>query len=150
MKTGCIYRIYNVRSGKSYVGQTIDFDKRLRSHFGGRRKSLVNSAIKKYGKDNFKVEILEGNVPEHLLDKLEILNIRVWNCKAPNGYNLSDGGGGQRGHSPSPEHRLKISESLKGRPAPNKGQPLSAEHRRAISEANKGRTRSLENPFQNE
>lgn len=38
-----------------------------------------------------------------------------------------------------PEQRKKISESNKGKPAPNKGLPMSAEQKQKISEAKKGK-----------
>ena len=135
MKTGIIYRIYNLQNGKSYIGQTTTFDVRIAAHFRGTDNSLVCRAIEKYGKENFKVEILEDNIPENLLSKLEILHIRFFNCKAPNGYNLTDGGEGMRGFVPSSETLRKMSEASKRRPIWNKGKKLSSETRQRMSES---------------
>ena len=63
--------------------------------------------------------------------------IRELNSKAPNGYNLTDGGDGGRGLSPSAETRQKLSAALKGRPAHNKGVKHTAEARAKMSAAQK-------------
>ena len=157
-KTGVIYRIWNRVNAKSYIGKTIYPKERIQKHFSGSSACpALHNAIKKYGKDAFVVEILEEDVPEHLLAKFECLHIRFWNAKVPNGYNLTDGGEGmsgwkasqetrrkiseaQKGKSLSPEHRRKLSEAKKGTPSHNKGKTLSPEHRRKISEANQNRS----------
>ena len=96
-KTGVVYRIYHKESMKSYIGKTVNPKKRTRDHLSGNTKcpALCN-AIQKHGKDAFHVETLEKDMPESQLSKLEILHIRFFNCKAPNGYNLTDGGEGMR------------------------------------------------------
>ena len=137
-KTGVIYRIYHKASMKSYVGKTVGFDKRIQVHFN--RKSpcvALCRAIKKYSRDAFCVEILESNVPESILSKMEILHIRFFNCKSPNGYNLTDGGEGISGYQHSPETRRKISGS-------NQGKTHSPEARRKISESHRGKKHSPE------
>jgi group I intron endonuclease len=109
-------------------------------HINGYSKSpLLANAIKKYGKDSFRVEILEDNVPEELLSKLEILNIRFFNSIVPNRYNLTIGGEGKRGYRPSKETRRKLSEAQKGKPAYNKGKSPSPETREKMSKAMMGR-----------
>jgi len=106
---GEIYRITNIVTEKSYIGQT-------RSHrlnhgkyrpFGhlGRFKDHIheanstkknqcrylNSSILKHGVDNFKCElILTCDVED--LDSYEIQYISQYNTKFPNGYNLTNGG----------------------------------------------------------
>ena len=149
-KTGVVYRIYYKGSMKSYIGKTTNFDKRIRKHFGGHSKCIaLRNAIKKYGADAFCVEILESDAPESVLSKLEILHIRFFGSKTPNGYNLTDGGEGSVGHIPwnkgktgvySEDTRRKISEALKGKPSGMKGKSLSPETRQKISEANQGKS----------
>ena len=159
-KTGVIYRIYHKGSMKSYIGKSIRPNERLREHLNGySHNTVLRRAIKKYGVDAFCVEILESNMPESQLAKLEILHIRFFNSKTPNGYNFTDGGEGMSGWEPtsetrrrssearigeknhfygkrhSPETRQKISDSMKGK---HKGKPLSAAHRQKLSEAKKG------------
>lgn len=133
---GSIYKITNAVNDKSYIGQTIhDAEKtRIRRHLNGhsRGSELVKRAIEKYGKDAFTYEILyDGIIPE-FLDDLEIEAIKKFNTIAPNGYNLTTGGGSS---SPSEETRRKISKTLTGR----KQGPHSEEHRRKIGLAHKGK-----------
>nr|DAP31400.1 MAG TPA: intron associated endonuclease [Caudoviricetes sp.] len=89
---GYIYK-YTSPSGKSYIGQTI---RSLRERAGHNGKLYKGSyefyrAIKKYGFDNFEVEIL-AEVPKQQLDKAEIKYIQLFNTLIPNGYNISAGG----------------------------------------------------------
>lgn len=88
-----IYRITNLINGKSYIGQTI-YDKFNKRYSGGRwwdttdNILLMNSA-KKYGKENFSVEILEENVSSlEILNKLEEFYAEKYNTYKPHGYNL--------------------------------------------------------------
>ena len=141
-KTGVIYRIYHKESMKSYIGKTIHPDVRIHNHFSGRGKSpAIKNAIKKYGENTFVVEILERNVPEVLLSKLEILYIRFYNSVAPHGYNLTEGG---EGGKCSLETRQKIAKLNKGENNPNYGKKRSEKTRQKISEAHKGKTLSIE------
>ena len=145
-KTGVIYRIYHKKSMKSYIGKTVDPERRIRDHFNGRGKcKKLQHAIKKYGKDAFVVEFLEKDIPESQLSKMEILYIRFFNSKGPNGYNLTYGGEGTGGFSHSQETRRKISEAKKGnawnigKSSAMKGRTHSLETRRKMSEARKGK-----------
>ena len=133
-RLGTIYLIINLINGKKYVGQTRQkLGRRISQHKCGKTKLGIDAAIKKYGwKNNFKVEILE-ECPVEKLDEREIFWIAELNTKAPNGYNLTDGGYGHGGYKPTPEHCANLSKSLKGR-------KFSEEHRKNLSKANKGRT----------
>lgn len=86
---------------KEYIGQTVheNFQIRLNGHISdvknGRRRHLYN-AIRKYGWDQFKIEILhnfsrDGNWQERL-DRLEIHEIDQRGTLSPNGYNNETGG----------------------------------------------------------
>ena len=68
-----IYRIYNLITGQSYIGQSIDIDDRMRRHFACARRGLfdrcttmVDIAIHHFGIDNFGYEILEHCSTEEL------------------------------------------------------------------------------------
>ena len=134
-KTCVIYRIYNIVNGKSYIGQTTNIKHRTYRHFSGKsRCTYINSAIKKFGKNSFKIEILESNVPQNLLNKFEILHIRFWNS-CDNGYNLTTGGEGLK--NPSAETRQKLSKASTGKISPNRGKigkKHTEETRQRISE----------------
>ena len=173
---GYIYIIRNTVNGKAYIGQTIKkLEKRINEHLNltqARRGSrLLKSAIEKYGRDAFTVEILH-EVLDIFLDEIEIAEIAKHNTLVPHGYNLDSGGHANKvlsdetrwkmseankGKTHSAETRRKISESLKGKPLSperrrkiseahkgRKRKPRSAEHRRKMSEANKGKTHSAE------
>ena len=81
-KTGVVYRIYHKGSMKSYIGKTVNPDERIRDHLSGNGGSpVLCRAIKKRGADVFRVEILESDMPEAVLSKLEILHIRFFDSK---------------------------------------------------------------------
>ena len=90
---GCIYKL-TAPNGKCYIGQTINFKRRMRDHQRGAKspKYAVHHAIKKHGWLNMKKEILIEDVPEEDLDNLEKSYIEVENTHVPHGYNLSTGG----------------------------------------------------------
>lgn len=91
---GIIY-MYTSPNGKKYVGQTWDEQKRKSDHKIIAKKSVFHSAIKKYGFNKFKYEILHSNIrTQKELDRLEILEIQKNNSIAPNGYNIALGGYG--------------------------------------------------------
>lgn len=152
---GSIYKLTCVPTGKSYIGKDTRGNRRAKEHLNGQTSQCkaIHSAIKKYGRENFVEEILHEGIAPELLADLERQAIREHNTKAPNGYNLTDGGDGVAGYVFSEEskkkmsdshigktmpqeQRDKISESLKGK----KRKPLSPEHRRNLSEVNTGKT----------
>ena len=61
---GCIYRLTNTVTGKSYIGQTIDYKQRMSSSinyknsYKNKRRSYIMNSISKHGWDNFTKEIL--------------------------------------------------------------------------------------------
>lgn len=145
-----IYKITNKLNGKVYIGQSIDIDTRWRQHINAKDNFAIHNAIKKYGEENFKFEVLL-ECPVDMLNVWERDMIALYDCISPNGYNLTEGGEGgyrrseetkikisnaQKGKHLSEETRRKMSEVKKGK----KLQPFSVEHKRKISEANKGKT----------
>lgn len=83
-------------SGKSYIGKSKDYSKRFDQHI---TEALNNSdrkickAIRKYGKENISLEILEENISEDEACKLEIMYIEKFDTYK-NGYNMTKGGDG--------------------------------------------------------
>lgn len=135
MKKSGIYLITNNINGKQYVGQSIDIDTRWRQHINAKDNFAIHNAIKKYGKENFSFEVLL-ECPVDMLDVWERDMIALYDCISPNGYNLTEGGGGCKC---SEETRLKMSNVRKGRISNRKGVPCSEETRLKISESMKGR-----------
>lgn len=71
-----IYKIINNINGKIYIGQSIDIKKRYREHiFSGTHNydkdanSPIHKAMKKYGKNNFSLELVESCSREELNEK---------------------------------------------------------------------------------
>ena len=86
-----IYIIKNKINDKVYVGQAKDTNERFINHCKPSAKDcLVDLAIQKYGKENFYVEVLESQIENY--NEKEKYWIKYYNCKVPNGYNISDGG----------------------------------------------------------
>ena len=101
MKYYLIYKITNLINGKIYIGQTIVPEPvRWQQHIfwaynnPEQDATLLCRAIKKYGKENFKREILE-RIPNEELNERETYYIDLFNSTNKEiGYNLSLGGGG--------------------------------------------------------
>lgn len=108
-----IYRTTNLISGKTYIGQH-KYTKLNDNYIGS--GVLILKAIKKYGKENFKKEILEKDIPNvELANDFEQMYILFERAKGKAEYNIADGGHGNKGYHHTPEARQKISESGKGK-----------------------------------
>ena len=138
----CIYKITNQVNGKAYIGITVNsLEFRISQH---RRdvRCIMHKAFKKYGIENFDIEVLMDSEEYPLLNTLEYLNksernfIKVFNTLAPNGYNFRTGGGA--GGKCSEETKRKISESLKGEKHQYYRKSLTPEHREKIGDAQRG------------
>lgn len=92
-----IYKITNLQNKKSYIGKSINIEKRWKAHKSlsewkrFENKSLYK-AFKKYGLDNFSFEIIE-ECSEELLNEKEQWYIQYYNT-FDNGYNETEGGDG--------------------------------------------------------
>lgn len=94
-------------SGKKYVGQTVNINKRFENYRNLRRTSQIKlaKAIVKYGWDNFTKEIYEyKNISNEALNYIEIRNIHEYDS-FNNGYNCTLGGGGRRIHKTIEERK---------------------------------------------
>lgn len=140
---GIIYCLTNTITNTQYIGQTTQpLKKRLKDHFAPSKadKSYIGRAIRKYGKENFNVEVIaEVNIDE--LNYLEQTCIMQRDTLSPRGYNLTTGG---KRFNHTEETKRKISEAGKGRPTWTKGVSLSKEHRLNISKAKIGIKKSKE------
>lgn len=89
-----IYKITNIINNKSYIGQSIDIERRFKEHKESNRTSkYLRRAINKYGLNNFTFEILEECDEKDLSEK-EKFWIKYYDSVPPKGYNLTKGGDG--------------------------------------------------------
>jgi group I intron endonuclease len=79
-------------SGKSYIGQTNNYDRRCREHQSSTDCRYLSRAIKKYGWDSFQHELLIEGLSLDEANRWEEVLIKELNTLAPNGYNLNTGG----------------------------------------------------------
>lgn len=125
-------------SNKKYIGQTIrGLDKRLSEHEQRPDCLIIFNAIKKYGIENLKREILFTNDDddEDELDEIEIKYIKEMNTLYPNGYNIRTGG--KRGkHCQASRERMRLAKL--GSKNHNYGKPRSEKTKLKISFAKKG------------
>jgi group I intron endonuclease len=137
---GLVYYIYHLKSGKGYVGKH-DYPKlyaRFNLHF--RSKSPLGNALRKYGKESFKVVQLDvGTSVDELLEK-ETYWIETLNTLSPEGYNLYVGGTiGTSGWKTPEETKRALSIASKGNTNTKdyyaKGNIVSKETRRKLSVA---------------
>lgn len=72
---GCVYRLTNLVTKKTYIGKSVNFKRRMRQHKHSMKKgkAYLSRSIRKHGWDKFKKEIIIDDVPEEDLSNLEIL-----------------------------------------------------------------------------
>lgn len=106
-----IYITTNLINGKKYLGK----DSKNREHYLGSGKYLKMS-IKKYGRENFKKEVIEHCKNLEELNRREVYWLKKLKCKTDmRYYNVIDTYTPCRQGKPlTEEHRQKISESRKG------------------------------------
>ena len=95
-KYGRIYIIRNTINEKVYIGQThVSIKLRFQNHLSAARRRLdyiIGNAIRKYGEENFYVELLEECLVEELNER-EIYWISFFqSTDSKFGYNMSVGG----------------------------------------------------------
>lgn len=148
MAYGYIYKIVNRVNGTAYVGQTItSINERFRQH---KHSSLTHNtylynAMRKYGIENFTIEQIDtaNNVNE--LNNKEIYWIKKLNTKAPNGYNILDGGNGAKGlhHTQETKDILRLKST--GNSNALGKHNISVEGKRNMLLAHKGKPSSFKN-----
>ena len=136
-------------SGKVYIGLTGQTpEQRWRKGNGYKYNQAFTNAIKKYGWENIKHEIVAENLTAEEAQKLEIELIEKYDSRNKNkGYNICVGGDlSWLGVKHTQEAREKMSKSRKGKPSSRKGQHLSEETKRKLSEVHKGKYRGIPVP----
>lgn len=107
-----IYKIVNIKTGKTYVGQSNDIKRRFKEHqtAGKRSRIPVDVAIQKYGKENFSYEVIEECALNELNERetywITQLKSNIY------GYNCNSGGnqasiGAQNGRAKLTEEDVK-------------------------------------------
>lgn len=134
-----IYRIYHKKTGKSYIGQSINIEKRIKAHFVQDSRSYIYNAIHKHNQEDFNWEIIEVCSENELNDR-ECHWIAALDCIRPNGYNLKTGGANGK---PSKASRQKMSKAHSGKNCYWYGKSLSVEHRKKISDAQRGKNHHM-------
>lgn len=160
-----IYLSKNLVNGKCYVGQTKDFNQRVKGHLLDAEKGKgfkFHAAIRKYGKENFSFEIIE-ECDDEIANEKEKLWIERFDAFT-RGYNMTSGveffefsneviekiriansnltdeqkyirGSAFRGKSLTEEHKQKLRESNLGKKPP----PHSEETLQKMSNSMKGK-----------
>ena len=102
----CIYKITNKINNKVYIGQTKQYEKRMKQHkkapFDENKSTYdypLYRAIRKYGLENFDFEKIEENISStDEMNRKEIEYIKKYNARNPKfGYNRAYGGNDQAG-----------------------------------------------------
>ena len=125
-------------SGKSYIGITRGaLQVRLNHHrFDSERGSRgkLHTAIRKYGFENFKVEVLNASNDPDELCELEIAAIREHGSFGKGGYNLTLGGEGVLGTKLTEERKINLVKSRALRKLEKTDEELALERaRRSVS-----------------
>jgi group I intron endonuclease len=113
---GKIYKITNKENGLIYIGCTVNslshrFNQHLYRCFKTDYKSKLYNSMKKYGQDNFTIELLE-ECDLSIIYETEKKYIEQYDSYN-NGLNSTFGGEGCLGYVHSPEMRVKICEAVK-------------------------------------
>lgn len=145
---GYVYIIINTINNKKYIGVSMKCDeKSIKNYFGS--GFAIKDAIKKYGKENFRKEILKKFDSEDGARNYERKLISELNAiESDEYYNLVSGGygGGVKGRIISDETKKKISNSLLG----HKNYKPTEEHKKKLSEKFKGRLSPMKGKTQKE
>lgn len=128
-----IYKITNKINNKCYIGQSINLAIRIRAHIRYIKRDSENQviyrAIRKYGAENFYIEVLTILPPHEKLkqnlDLCEKIYIQAYDSYN-NGYNSTLGGdGGMLGYHMTEQQKLNKSLAQKGK----KKDPMIINHR---------------------
>ena len=132
-----VYLITNKVNGHQYIGQTIrTLKERWSEHCKYTNEcSALARAIRKYGKENFTIEVVYIAFSIEELNKKEQEFIKQYDTFKPNGYNLTTGG---LNYERSAETKRKFSEGQMGEKNHRFGKTPSAKSREQMSIAHMG------------
>lgn len=119
---GHIYCYTNLINNKKYIGQSINPpEERFKNHKSNYKNpknseynSEIHRAMRKYGYENFKYEVLANCIEDiNLLNILEIYYISYFDCQTPKGYNIEPGGRNcERSQTDEQKEKLRWSHGL--------------------------------------
>ncbi len=126
MKLYQLYLITNTINNKKYVGQTIQYSENsylqrflqhvhsAYSEIKSHNNCILHRAIKKYGEKSFSIKLLMHNIPEHDINRLEMLWIKKLHTYYYErlGYNMTLGGSGVIGHIRTEESKRIAGEKM--------------------------------------
>ncbi|MGE5395898.1 MAG: GIY-YIG nuclease family protein, partial [Chitinophagales bacterium] len=141
----CASGVYCIehKSGKRYIGSSVDIGKRWRSHMnllnqGNHYSKSLQKDWDEFGAENFKFCIIEiVNDEKNLIDREQCWIDKYESYNKNKGYNSSPSALNCSGVRHTEETKRKWSEIHKGR-------VFSEEHKRKIGLANKGKKRTPE------
>jgi len=92
---GVIYKCTNLVNGKIYIGKTVNLKRRIEKHVKSVDNTHFHRAIQKYGKENFKWEVIDSASTKEELSTKEYLHIFIFNSiNNKIVYNMTMGGDG--------------------------------------------------------
>lgn len=145
-----IYKYTNLINNKKYIGQTNNFERRVREHkscsFNPKSvnyEDKIHQAIRKYGYDNFKIEIIE--IIENV-ENYDLVNEReqYWIRKEQSlltqwGYNVLEGGKNCWRSFLSPDDIIQIKKMIKNETPYSDIQAIYPVSKTFISDINNGK-----------
>lgn len=154
--------IYKITSptGRIYIGQSTNIIKRWRAYrCSSRCITPIEKSIRKHGHASHLFEVIHEfpkDINQYILDEYEKLYIELYESCGVALLNAKEGGVSGRhsattiaiihsrrvGYRPTEATKRKTSETMKGRPAHNKGIKHSPEHIEKIRKASTGRKAS--------
>ena len=132
-KKAGIYMLICLLNGKIYIGKANNLFRRIKEHFFLSSDQVIDRAIKKYGKENFTIFIIDEfeTIDNIELLALEVAYIEYFDSTNPKiGYNICKFSFDRSGLKHSEETKQKMS---KNSTRANLGKRFSEEHRQQIS-----------------
>jgi group I intron endonuclease len=162
---GTLYMIINLFNNKKYIGQALEFERRVKAHKSrmksnnsDKRNNAIYLAMRKYGWDNFKFILLGFCDTQEELDDAETETILLYRTYGSNGvvydqiygYNMVPEAQTTVGFKHTDESKQKMREKKKGKSLgkdnPNYGNKWTQEQRDNLSKQNKGKNLGKDNP----
>lgn len=102
-----IYSITHRASGRVYVGQSRDVERRLRAHKTKGERLAISKAIRKHGPEAFEFTIVEVCDPARLNER-ERHWIASLGALAPSGFNMTSGGDAEQTFSRAARDKMAL------------------------------------------